>query len=159
MATVACLVVLGLVGNRSHILATFHVLRDYRRGEHMGGLFAGPGEYREWQEVRELIRGRRSSVLAISDGAALMIPEFDRPTIYFVAPTELTPLEIERKLGQLGSAELVVEVADLEGTWISDRYPILRPPLEDRPVIYRSKHYRVFGHPKAGADGPGRPRE
>jgi hypothetical protein len=158
-AAVACLVVLGLVGNRGHILATIRGLQDDRRGEHMAGLFAQPGEFGEWQQVRELIRGRRAGLLAVSDGAALMIPEFYPPTIYFVAPTELTPLEIERKLAQLRSADVVVEVAALDGTWISDRYPIFRPPLDEREVIYRSKHYRVLAHSKDGTDRPAPARE
>jgi hypothetical protein len=158
-ATVACLVLLGLVGNRGPILATIHELRDYRRGEHMDGLFAEPGEFREWQEVRDLIRGRRAGLLAVSDGAALMIPELSPPTIYFVAPTELTPLEIERKLVQLRSADLVVEVANLDGAWISDRYPYLRPPLDGREVIYRSKRYRVFARPLGPTDRPDPARE
>jgi hypothetical protein len=158
-ATVACLVVLGLVGNRASLLATIHELRDYRRGDHMNGLFAEPGEFQEWREVRELIRGRHAGLLAISDGAALMIPELAPPTIYFVAPTELTRLEIERKLAQLRSADLIVEVATLDGTWISDRYPFLRPPLDDREEIYRGKRYRVFASPNDGADRPGLARE
>jgi hypothetical protein len=145
--TVLLIAAIGLVGNRGHVLSNVQEWRSRRRTPETIGLFVEPGDRVEWAAVRRLIAGRRSALLSVSDGAALMVPELGPPTIYYMAPTELTPLETDRKLAQLASAELIVEALSVDMTWPSASYPVFRPPLEGRDLAFAGKLYRVYGPP------------
>lgn len=153
-ATVLFLAAIGLVGNRSHVLANVRSWGGRVRAPETFGLFADPGELREWIEVRGLLRGRRAALLAQSDGAALFVPELLPPAIYYIAPTELTRIEIDRKLAQLRSADVVLEAVATESTWPSDREPVFRPALDDLEVVFTGKAYRVFVRPSRAHDKP-----
>jgi hypothetical protein len=143
-AVVLALAAVGLVGNRADALANLNEWRLARRCPEMFGLYARPAEIEEWREVRRRIEGRRAATLTVSDGAALIIPELFPPTIYYMAPTELTPLETRRKLEQLRAAEAVVEVADVIDRWPSVQYPVFGPALDGCERVYESKRYRVY---------------
>jgi hypothetical protein len=152
-AAVLALAAVGLVGNRADALSNINEWRAARRDPGMFGFFARPAEAEEWREVRRRIEGRRAATLAVSDGAALIVPELYPPTIYYMAPTELTPLETGRKLEQLRSAEAVVEVADVIARWPSNQYPVFQSALEGAERVFEGKIYRVYARRGATARG------
>lgn len=151
---VIALTAMGLVGNQGHVSGNVHAWRERVRSEATYGLFAEPEDEREWAEARALTRGRRVALLAQSDGAALFTPGLEPPAVYYMAPTEMTPIEIGRKSEQLRSADFVIEVHMGDGGWPSESYPEFRPPLDGLRPVVSGKFYRVFARP---GPSPGRP--
>jgi hypothetical protein len=72
------------------------------------GLWASPQERAEWEQALELSRGRPTALLAMCDGAALLVPGFAPPVGGYFVPGNPVPSEIHRKAEQLAAADVII---------------------------------------------------
>jgi hypothetical protein len=111
MAVALALVGLAMLAQRSTLLPYALSWRTLAHSPETAGLWADSTERREWMEVRETLGGRKAVLFAQSDGAAVFVPGFGPPAVFYLAPGQARPVELARKRAQIESAALVVEAA------------------------------------------------
>jgi hypothetical protein len=146
LLTAVALVLIGLamLAQRSTLLPYALSWRTLAHSPETAGLWADSTERREWMEVRETIGGRKAVLFAQSDGAAVFVPEFGPPAVFYLAPGQARPVELARKRAQIESAALVVEAAAPGGRWPSDLFPELGRALGGCKRVFDGSLFRVY---------------
>ena len=98
----------------------------------------------EWSELLGLVRGGRPALLATSDGASCLFPDFSPAVLWYISPGNLTRVEIRRKRAQLSSSRFVIETPSIADRWPSDQFPTFREALDGSAVIFQGTFYRVY---------------
>ena len=81
----------------------------------IAGLWAPSNERAEWLAILSEARGRKAVMLTTSGAAELLFPGFEQPVSLFLLKGLMTPTEIQNKVAQISSADIVV-VPNIVGT-------------------------------------------
>jgi hypothetical protein len=108
------------------------------------GLWASPQERAEWVRALELSRGRRTVLLAMCDGGALLIQGFAPPVGAYYIPGNPLPVEVGRKVEQLEAAEIVISA--YPPGWLGfEFWPEMKAALDDCELLMDGRYLWVYG--------------
>jgi hypothetical protein len=72
------------------------------------GLWTTPDEKDEWSRVLAITHGRKAVAMSSMGAAELLFPGFDKPVSLFLMRGLMTSSDVQRKISQLSSAQMVV---------------------------------------------------
>ncbi len=105
-------------------------------------LWADSVERAEWQQAQELTRGRQPVLVAMCDGGALLIPGFASPSVGYLIPGIVLPVEVERKAAQLATAPMIIAAAS---PWPGlEVWPALAATLDGCELVMEGRFLRVY---------------
>jgi hypothetical protein len=107
------------------------------------GLWADPAQREEWARALELTRGHRPALLAMCDGAAVLVPGFAPPTGGFYVPGGPLPAEVRRKAAQLAEASMIVSAFPPEWHGFA-RWPEIADALEGCDLVMAGRGLWVY---------------
>jgi hypothetical protein len=149
------LVLLLLVNDRSKALEIQRRWRTDAPSEATLGLWASPQERAEWVRALELSRGRPTALLAMCDGAALLVAGFAPPVGGYFVLGNPVPIEVRRKAEQLAAAEVIISAhpPDWPGFEI---WPEIKAALDGCERLMDGRSLWVYGRvaPKTPANSP-----
>ena len=134
----------ALLGQKASIADNLSSWRSLERRPETLGLWVLPDEGAEWSHVLSLVRGGRPSLLATSDGASCLFPDFAPAVLWYASPGNLTRVEIRRKRAQLSSSPFVIETPSIYDRWPSDQFPTFREALSGSELVFPGTYYRVY---------------
>ena len=105
------------------------------------GLWASPIVRQEWQTVLDLTRGRKTAILATSDGAATLDSRLMEPVMSFLVRGHFRPQELAKKLAQIRESEAVVVANPAPGDPWFDEWP-------EFAEVLKKKHKLVWSCPR-----------
>jgi hypothetical protein len=149
---VALVALVALTGRKAEVVESRRLWTETGRAASTAGLWVAPEEESEWRAVVGRAPARGTTILATSDGVMSLYPRFGRPALFYLAEGQVTPREMGRKLGQIGSARAVIEAVGVLGTWPSEGWPEFEEALGAYRVVHRGKYYRLYV--KGQAAGP-----
>jgi hypothetical protein len=119
LTLVLCL--MGLLSWTDIVIWLHHYWQIRSPHQTTDGLWASKEQRVEWANVRGLMEGYRTVLLDTSGAAELMFPGFEPPVSAYLEPGLMIPAEMNRKLRQMSSADLVIVPI---GTTICSPMPI-----------------------------------
>ncbi len=154
------LILLLLINDRSKAV---EVLRRWRTDAPSAvtlGLWASPQERAEWERALELSRGRSTALFAMCDGAALLVPKFAPPVGGYFVPGSPVPSEIQRKVAQLATADVIISAQPPD--WLGFQYwPEIKSALAGCELLLDGRSLWVYVRtaPNTPASAPGQPSD
>ena len=111
----------------------------------MAGLWTNEAEREEWQRVRVVIGDRRASVLSTNgEGITILLPGFAPSENMFTSRGITLPVDLQRKLDQVASAESVLIRGDTTHTSFLDLWPEFREALDGCELVHSSSRYLIY---------------
>jgi hypothetical protein len=135
----------ALMGDRY----SFRWIKDHwemcRPTPDMAGLWTSGDEREEWHRVLEIIGDRHASVLSTNgEGLTTIMPGFAPAENMFILPGIPLALDLNRKLDQVASAELVLVCHNTTNRPFLDLWPEFREALDGCELVLRSARYLIY---------------
>jgi hypothetical protein len=118
------------------------------------GLWASPGQAKEWVRALDSVRGKRAVVLESRGAADLLFPGFGRPTGLYLVPGLTLPAEMQRRFDQIASAELLVVPLGDPPCYGTPRVPRIHALLKNFAPLWKGKFFEVLQN-RSDRVGPG----
>ena len=113
------------------------------------GLWAPPDERAAWVAVLAKARGRKAVMLTTEGATELLFPEFEQPVSLFLLKGLMTPAEIQRKIAQISSADIVIVPNTIESCSGVPRAPEFNQALKNLELT-PGRYFDVYQ--RLGAD-------
>jgi hypothetical protein len=136
--------VVALTGHKYPFGGVRHLWKTTRPVAGMSGLWANKPDAEEWQRLREIIGGRRASVIASKECLSLLDPGFAPPEAFLLEPGIPLPAELGRKLDQVASAEMVLVRLPLRELFLDMWWPQFHEALDGCELAYSSTNYQLY---------------
>jgi hypothetical protein len=135
----------ALMGDRY----SFRWIKDHwemcRPTPDMAGLWTSGDEREEWHRVLEIIGDRHASVLSTNgEGLTTIMPGFAPAENMFILPGIPLALDLNRKLDQVASAELVLVCHNTTNRPFLDLWPEFREALDGCELVLHSARYLIY---------------
>ncbi|HEY9157625.1 hypothetical protein [Candidatus Binatus sp.] len=115
------------------------------------GLWAAADERAEWQRVLDTVHSRRAVILDTKGAIELLVPGFEKPVSLYLDPGWMVPADIQRKVGQMSQAEMVVVPANIgiEACRGIPAAPEFETALKSFEPRMRGKFFDVYQRPSS----------
>lgn len=146
------LALIALPGDCLHIKREIEAWKRTSAGPTTYHLFADRVEAGDWNEILNRTKGKRTVLLATSDGVTLFEPRLEPPAAFYLDPSELKPREIREKLKQLRTAEAVVVRFAAENTFLAapDKLKAFESALAEFDLVLERSAFRLYERRTAG---------
>jgi hypothetical protein len=145
------LVALAAVGLNGFVRSDVEGWRTFTPSPETAGLWATGPERAAWVKVRELTRGRRTTVLVTqAGGTEQLFPDADwaEPASWIYNRGITLQEEVERKARQIGTVDAVImNNSILEAEQFLDQFPEFRPALAPFERVKVGDDYDVYIRP------------
>ena len=137
------LVAIAGLGLKTGLPEPWTVWRTHARSTVTAGLWDVPLDRDEWANVRSIMAGRTSAVLATSGAVEVLVSGFEPAESVFLVPGMERELDIARKAMRLRGASVIV-VPKYLGNERLVTWPEFARALEGTRVGFDGTHYRVY---------------
>ncbi|MGH7778541.1 MAG: hypothetical protein ACREQR_01770 [Candidatus Binataceae bacterium] len=108
-------------------------------------LWSTAEERAEWTKALGEARGRKTVILDTKGAAELMFPQLEKPVSLFLDPGLMNTAEIQRKVDQLSSADLVVVPVGMPTCGGIPEAPEFESAMKQFQMVFAGKFFEVYG--------------
>ena len=107
-------------------------------------MWSQPEQATEWNDVLNLTRGHRTTILDTKGAAELMFPQFQPPVSLYLDPGLMLPSDIDRKVQQLADSDLVVVPINIATCGGIPDSPRIHVAMSSFALIFSGHYFVVY---------------
>lgn len=140
------LCILAACGNYGTFKSSLVAWKTMTPSSATAGLFVVPAELVEWNQVTAIVKDQNPAIFTWDGGAGMLFPWLRKPVGAFIVPGVATGSEIQQKVRELRSAEVVIiptipELGNPVTNWPGAEF---QGVFADTTLIFRGDYFEVY---------------